>query len=62
MIINSNKIKTRTAENSKRGIYLQDKELSETIFKPGTYYKYIVDIENNKIIILSSDEKTINDT
>lgn len=54
-----NKIKTRVAESSKRGVYLQDKELSKTIFKPGTYYRYVVDI-NNKIIILPSSNKTTN--
>lgn len=49
-------LKTRRAKNSTRGIYIQDKILQETIFQPGTNYRYVIDQKNRKIIILSSDE------
>ncbi|WP_235851648.1 DNA cytosine methyltransferase [Heyndrickxia camelliae] len=50
-------IKSRIAKKSNRGLYLQDKELRNTVFKPGTNFKYVVDIQNRKIIILPSDSK-----
>lgn len=50
-------IKSRIAKKSNRGLYLQDKELGNTAFKPGTNFKYVIDIENRKIIILPSDSK-----
>lgn len=53
-------IKERLAKISERGIYVQDKELSQTNFKPGDYIKYVVDPKNKKIVILQSDEKTTN--
>jgi DNA (cytosine-5)-methyltransferase 1 len=53
-------IKTRIAKSSKRGIYLQDKELQLTNFKPGTHFKYVIDQKNKQVIILSSDEATNN--
>ncbi|WP_103109547.1 DNA cytosine methyltransferase [Brevibacillus reuszeri] len=55
-----NLIKRRTAKNSDRGIYLQDRELVQTVFSPGTNYKYVMDVKNRKIIILSSTNQKDN--
>lgn len=48
-------IKTRKAKKSTRGIYLQDKELKQTAFQPGTNFKYVVDTKNKKMVILPAD-------
>ncbi|GED34870.1 DNA cytosine methyltransferase [Brevibacillus centrosporus] len=53
-------IKKRTAKKSDRGLYLQDKELNQTSFTPGTNYKYIVDVKNRKIVILTSADTNDN--
>ena len=41
-------------QNSRRGIYLQDRQLSHTVFQPGTHFRYVIDRDNRKIIILPS--------
>ncbi|MEX3617789.1 DNA cytosine methyltransferase [Paenibacillus glucanolyticus] len=48
-------IRTRRAKNSSRGIYLQDRQLSHTVFQPGTHFRYVIDRDNRKIIILPSE-------
>jgi DNA (cytosine-5)-methyltransferase 1 len=48
-------IKSRKAKNSKRGFYLQDIELKQTAFQPGTNFKYVIDAKNKKMIILPSE-------
>jgi DNA (cytosine-5)-methyltransferase 1 len=50
-------IKSRRAKNSSRGIYLQDRQLGDTVFQPGTHYKYAIDVVNRKVIILSSESE-----
>ncbi|MEK5209441.1 DNA cytosine methyltransferase [Psychrobacillus sp. FSL H8-0510] len=49
-------IKSRKAKNSKRGIYLQDKQLRNTSFQPGTSYKYIIDVQAKKVVIVPSED------
>lgn len=49
-------IKQRKAKRSERGIFIQDKELLNTVFQPGTHFKYIIDINQKKVIILPSDK------
>lgn len=51
-----NLIKKRKAKNSQRGVYIQDRELKETIFEPGKSYKYVIDTKKQKIIILPSED------
>jgi len=53
-------IKKRLAKKSERGLYLQDRELKDTVFQPGTAFRYVVDVKRNKIILLTSDEETKN--
>lgn len=48
-------IKSRKAKNSKRGLYLQDIELKQTAFQPGTNFKYVIDSKNKKMVILPSE-------
>lgn len=55
-----NIIKKRKAKTSKRGLYIQDKELLNTSFQTGTNYKYVIDKNNRKILILPSEESTRN--
>jgi DNA (cytosine-5)-methyltransferase 1 len=50
-------LKKRKAKNSERGLYLQDIQLKETVFKPGTNYKYIVNNKNKQIVIIPTEEK-----
>lgn len=50
-------LKKRKAKNSKRGLYLQDKQLNETVFKPGTHFKYVIDNNKKEILIVPTDEK-----
>lgn len=47
-------IKSRRAKNSSRGIYLQDRQLNDTVFQPGSRFKYVIDVKNRKIVILSA--------
>ncbi|WP_240377200.1 DNA cytosine methyltransferase [Bacillus piscicola] len=44
-------IKQRKAKLSKRGIYLQDRELLQTVFKPGAHYTYKIDPTSKSILI-----------
>ena len=53
-------IKTRKAKVSKRGLYIQDQELKNTQFKIGENFKYIIDNQNKKIVIVPTDEATKN--
>lgn len=53
-------LKKRQAKKSVRGIYLQDKELKQTVFQPGQNYKYVVDVASRKIVILSSQDASDN--
>lgn len=57
-VIKSESIKTRDCDyNPKTGIYLEDKELMEnTIFKPGTKFKYGLDKKNKILKIMPSDD------
>ena len=44
-------IKSRNAKLSTRGIYLQDRQLSDTVFQPGTGFReYMINVINRKII------------
>lgn len=47
-------IKKRLGKNTKKRIYIQDKELMDTAFVPGEKYSYLIDIKNNKMIISPS--------
>lgn len=49
-------IKKRKAKNSPRGIYIQDKELRQTCFQPGTHFRYILDEKEKKVTIVTSNE------
>lgn len=51
-------IKSRKAKNSTRGIYLQDIELQQTAFQPGTNFKYVIDTKNKKMVILPSEDSS----
>jgi DNA (cytosine-5)-methyltransferase 1 len=53
-------IKQRIAKKSERGIYLQDKELQETRFKPGQHFRYLIDTKKNRIVIIPDDENQDN--
>lgn len=53
-------IKRRKAKNSKRGLYLQDIEIQQTDFKVGSPFKYIIDNKNKKIVIVPSQEPSLN--
>ncbi|MBU8732554.1 DNA cytosine methyltransferase [Cytobacillus oceanisediminis] len=55
-----NLIKKRKANKSNRGVYIQDKELLHTDFQVGSNFKYVIDVEKRKIIILPSDNKSHN--
>jgi DNA (cytosine-5)-methyltransferase 1 len=50
-------IKSRRAKNSSRGIYLQDRQLLDTVFQPGSHYKYVIDVVSKKLVILSTEDK-----
>jgi site-specific DNA-cytosine methylase len=53
-------IKSRKAKMSQRGVYVQDKELKETTFTPGSHFKYVVDPKNRSMVILpSTDGNTV---
>ncbi|WP_456363954.1 DNA cytosine methyltransferase [Priestia aryabhattai] len=58
-LINSIKkyIKKRKAKNSKRGLYIQDTELLETMFQKGTNFKYEVDLRTKELFIVPSSEE-----
>ncbi|MCY9763176.1 DNA cytosine methyltransferase [Paenibacillus alvei] len=49
-------IKSRRAKNSQRGLYIQDLQLKETVFQPGTHFTYIVDRKEKKLIILQAKD------
>lgn len=49
-------IKKRIAKLSTRGVYIQDQQLSDTDFSPGTKYKYQVDIKKRQLLIVPSIE------
>ncbi|WP_368661283.1 DNA cytosine methyltransferase (plasmid) [Bacillus cereus] len=49
-------IKQRLAKKSQRGIFLQDKELMKTVFKPGTHFQYVIDVNHRKVVILPAQE------
>ncbi|WP_333887911.1 hypothetical protein [Clostridium sp.] len=53
-------LKKRKMKNSERGIYIQDNELINSMFKVGQYFKYIIDKKNKKLIILPSNTETKN--
>lgn len=53
-------IKKRLGKKSNRGIYLQDRELKNTLFNIGKNFKYIIDTKNNKILIIPSEDETNN--
>lgn len=55
-----NIIKVRKMKMSKRGVYIQDKELSQSDFKVGSHYRYVIDVNSKKIVILSSDNESDN--
>lgn len=55
-----NIIKVRKMKLSKRGVYIQDKELSQSDFKVGSHYRYVIDVNSKKIVILSSDKESDN--
>lgn len=44
-------IKQREGNNSLRGIWIQDTELQETAFQPGTPFTYEVDLEKRQVVI-----------
>lgn len=49
-------IKQRYAKKSQRGIFLQDSELMNTVFKPGTHFRYVIDVNHRKVVILPAQE------
>lgn len=53
-------IKKRRMATSERGIYIQDSELSNTNFKVGEHYRYILDVKSRKMYIISSDNEKDN--
>ncbi|KZL92999.1 DNA cytosine methyltransferase [Clostridium magnum] len=53
-------IKKRKMKLSKRGIYLQDKELGLTNLTVGSHYRYILDVKSKKLFIISSDNEKDN--
>lgn len=53
-------IKKRKMKLSKRGLYIQDAELMDTSFRVGSHYRYIVDLNTNKVIIVTSNNESDN--
>lgn len=47
-------LKQRLGKVAER-LFLHDKELTDTVFKPGTHYRYLVDVSNRKLVILPAD-------
>ena len=45
-------IKVREARVSRRGIYLQDAELKDTVFQPGESFGYIIDPKERTVVIV----------
>ncbi len=45
-------IKTRRAQPSRRGIYLQDSALQDTVFQPGKSFSYLLDPQARMLVIL----------
>lgn len=54
------KIKSRLAKVSHRGIYIQDNELKDTSFVPGEHFKYVIDIKHKRLVILPTEHETSN--
>lgn len=50
-------IKVRKAKLSKRGIYIQDRDLNKTVFKPSTAFVYEIDANERVITIRPSERK-----
>lgn len=50
-------IKSRRAKKSNRGLYLQDRQLLDTVFQPGSHFKYVIDMSNRQVVILASEEE-----
>ncbi len=48
-------LKFRKAKNSKRGLYLQDKEIQESMFQVGSNFKYIIDQKNKQMVIVPTE-------
>lgn len=57
-VVNSEMVKSRDCDyNPNTGIYLEDKELMEnTVFQPGTKFKYGLDKKNKVLKIMPSDD------
>lgn len=56
-ISEESKVKSRKSKfNPKTGIVLEDKELLETVFKPGTRMRYGIDTKNKILKIMPSEE------
>lgn len=53
-------LKKRIAKVWSRGIFLADKVLKDTVFQPGSHYKYVIDQKSKKVIILASDNERDN--
>lgn len=53
-------IKKRKMKLSKRGLYIQDAALMDTSFRVGSHYRYIVDLNTNKVIIVTSNNESDN--
>jgi DNA (cytosine-5)-methyltransferase 1 len=50
-------VKFRKAKMSARGVYLQDKELLDTVFQVGTFFKYDLQQERKMVVILPCEQK-----
>ena len=48
-------LKKRFGKNAGR-LFLHDRELADTVFQPGSHYRYVVDVENKKLLILPTTE------
>ncbi|WP_430510865.1 DNA cytosine methyltransferase [Gottfriedia solisilvae] len=53
-------IKERIGKVSKRGLYIQDRELKESLFKPGTQFTYDINFETKQITILPASDDSQN--
>lgn len=49
-------LKKRKAKKSERGIYIQDIQLKDSVFKPGSHFKYLIDNKKKEVIILPDEE------
>jgi DNA (cytosine-5)-methyltransferase 1 len=48
-------VKQRKAEMSVRGIYIQDKELLQTVFQVGSHFDFEVDLEKKFVKVIQSE-------